>query len=124
MITVKDCEAFCDADPKWVNELARRECLGMVQAYACAHELMAGAPAAPFCADHAAAEPAASATGPLRISGTMSSGGTSSTFGIATPNLVVREFRPGRILTFGLSGLPPTHTLNGSGPAHYAVQGE
>lgn len=38
MITVKDCEAFCDADPNWVHELACRECLTMVQAYARAHE--------------------------------------------------------------------------------------
>ena len=34
MITIRDCEAFCDADPRWVRELARRESLGMVQAYA------------------------------------------------------------------------------------------
>lgn len=38
MITVKDCEAFCDADPNWVHELACRECLTMVPAYARAHE--------------------------------------------------------------------------------------
>jgi len=38
MITIKDCEAFCDADPNWVRELACRECLSMVQAYAQAHE--------------------------------------------------------------------------------------
>lgn len=38
MITVKDCEAFCDANPSWVHELACRECLSMVQAYARAHE--------------------------------------------------------------------------------------
>ena len=38
MITVKDCEAFCDADPSWVHELACRECLTMVTAYARAHE--------------------------------------------------------------------------------------
>ena len=37
MITISDCEAFCDADPGWVRELARREGLGMVQAYAEAH---------------------------------------------------------------------------------------
>lgn len=43
MITISDCEAFCDADPGWVRELARRECLGMVQAYAQAHESMTGA---------------------------------------------------------------------------------
>ena len=40
MITINDCEAFCDADPGWARELARRERLGMVQAYAQAHELM------------------------------------------------------------------------------------
>lgn len=40
MITVKDCEAFCDADPSWVHELACRECLTMVPAYAHAHEVM------------------------------------------------------------------------------------
>ncbi len=38
MITVKDCEALCDANPNWVNELACRECLFMVPAYASAHE--------------------------------------------------------------------------------------
>ena len=38
MITVKDCEALCDADPNWVHELACRECLTMVPAYARAHE--------------------------------------------------------------------------------------
>jgi hypothetical protein len=38
MITVNDCEAFCDADPSWVHELACRECLTMVPAYARAHE--------------------------------------------------------------------------------------
>lgn len=43
MITLSDCEAFCDADPGWVRELARREQLGMVQAYAQAHEMMTGA---------------------------------------------------------------------------------
>lgn len=43
MITMSDCEAFCDADPNWVRELASRECLGMVQAYALAHESMMGA---------------------------------------------------------------------------------
>ena len=42
MITISDCEAFCDADPGWVRELARREQLGMVQAYAHAHESMTG----------------------------------------------------------------------------------
>jgi len=49
MITISDCEAFCDADPGWVRELARREQLGMVQAYAQAHESMTGAavPAVP-----------------------------------------------------------------------------
>lgn len=45
MITIRDCEAFCDADPGWVSELARRESLGMVQAYAEAHELVTGAAA-------------------------------------------------------------------------------
>lgn len=39
MITIKDCEAFCDADANWVNELACRDCLTMVQAYARAHEM-------------------------------------------------------------------------------------
>ena len=43
MITISDCEAFCDADPGWVRELARRECLGMIQACALAHESMMGA---------------------------------------------------------------------------------
>jgi len=51
MITISDCEAFCDADPGWVRELARREQLGMVQAYAQAHESMTAgvAPVAPTC---------------------------------------------------------------------------
>ena len=39
MITVKDCEAFCDANPNWVNELACRECLTLVPAYARAHDI-------------------------------------------------------------------------------------
>jgi hypothetical protein len=39
MITIKDCEAFCEADTNWVNELACRECLTMVHAYARAHEM-------------------------------------------------------------------------------------
>lgn len=38
MITIEDCESFCDANPNWVSELACRECLTMVQAYARAHE--------------------------------------------------------------------------------------
>ena len=44
MITISDCEAFCDADPGWVRELARRERLGMVQAYAQAQEWMTDLP--------------------------------------------------------------------------------
>jgi hypothetical protein len=46
MITIKDCEALCDADPNWVHELACRECLTMIQAYASAHE-------ATVCANYA-----------------------------------------------------------------------
>lgn len=38
MITIKDCESLYDADPGWVRELACRECLTMVPAYASAHE--------------------------------------------------------------------------------------
>lgn len=38
MITIKDFEAFCDADPGLVDELACRECLTMTEAYARAHE--------------------------------------------------------------------------------------
>ena len=37
MIRIEDCEAFCDAEPGWVGELAARECLPMVMAYASAH---------------------------------------------------------------------------------------
>lgn len=37
MITIKDCEAFCDADPAWVDELAGNACPSLVQAYARAH---------------------------------------------------------------------------------------
>lgn len=44
MITLSDCEAFCDADPGWVHELARREGLALAQAYAHAHQSMTGAP--------------------------------------------------------------------------------
>lgn len=40
MITIEDCEAFCEADPGWVSELACRECLTMVPAYARAHEAL------------------------------------------------------------------------------------
>jgi hypothetical protein len=43
MITISDCEAFCDADSGWARELARRERLSMVQAYAQAHRSMTGA---------------------------------------------------------------------------------
>lgn len=50
MITIEDCEAFCDADPDVVHEVACRECLGMVQAYARAHE-------ARLCEDAAGAQP-------------------------------------------------------------------
>lgn len=39
MITIKDCEAFCDADPSWVQEMACRDCLTMVPAYAAAHHI-------------------------------------------------------------------------------------
>lgn len=38
MITIEDCAAFCEADPGWVSELACREGLTMVEAYARAHE--------------------------------------------------------------------------------------
>lgn len=54
MITISDCEAFCEADPDRVRALARRECLGMVQAYAQAHASMMGAPVPimPGCPTH------------------------------------------------------------------------
>ena len=39
MITIKDCEAFCDVDPSWVHEMACRDCLTMVPAYAAAHHI-------------------------------------------------------------------------------------
>lgn len=38
MITIEDCEAFCEAEPAVVRELACSERLTMVQAYALAHE--------------------------------------------------------------------------------------
>lgn len=38
MITLKDLEAFCDADSKLLVEIAARERLNIVQAYARAHE--------------------------------------------------------------------------------------
>lgn len=34
MITLRDFEAFCDADPDWVHDLACRERIGLIQAYA------------------------------------------------------------------------------------------
>lgn len=55
MITVKDCEAFCDANPNWVHELACRECLGMVPAYARAHEATVCASDVAMSAHHASA---------------------------------------------------------------------
>ncbi len=40
MITIEDCAAFCDADPRWVSQLARKESLGPIPAYAQAHALI------------------------------------------------------------------------------------
>lgn len=37
MITIDDCQAFCDAPPRLVDELAGREHLPLVQAFALAH---------------------------------------------------------------------------------------
>jgi hypothetical protein len=55
MITIEDCKAFCDANPDYASQLACEECLGMVQAYALAHEAVSCAndpridpPAAPL----------------------------------------------------------------------------
>lgn len=39
MITLEDCQAFCDAPTSQVDALACRECLTQVQAYARAHAL-------------------------------------------------------------------------------------
>ena len=39
MITIEDCKAFCDAPASHVEELACRECLPLVQAFARAHEM-------------------------------------------------------------------------------------
>lgn len=39
MITIEDCKAFCDASSSQVDELACRECLPLVQAYARAHDM-------------------------------------------------------------------------------------
>jgi hypothetical protein len=61
MITVKDCEAFCDADPNWVHELACRECLTMVLAYARAHETMVRANGVMMPAHHSHAAETSSA---------------------------------------------------------------
>lgn len=59
MITIDDCQAFCEADPGWVSELAGRECLTMVQAYARAHE-------ATLCANDCRSEcPAETARHPI-----------------------------------------------------------
>ena len=38
MITIEDCKAFCDAPASQVEELACRECLPLVQAFARALE--------------------------------------------------------------------------------------
>lgn len=43
MITLADCQAFCDVDATWVEELASRESLTLIAAYAQAqtmHEVM------------------------------------------------------------------------------------
>lgn len=40
MITIEDCAAFCEADARWVNHLARKESLTPIQAYAQAHALI------------------------------------------------------------------------------------
>lgn len=37
MITLEDCAAFCDADPRWVHEMACRDAMPLISAYACAH---------------------------------------------------------------------------------------
>jgi tellurite resistance protein len=39
LITIEDCKAFCDAPASHVEELACRECLPLVQAFARAHEM-------------------------------------------------------------------------------------
>jgi len=40
LITIEDCKAFCDAPASHVEELACRECLPLVQAFARAHEMV------------------------------------------------------------------------------------
>lgn len=39
MITLADCQAFCDVDATWVEELASRESLTLIAAYAQAQTL-------------------------------------------------------------------------------------
>lgn len=38
MITLEDCEAFCEAEPALVEEVARHDCLAGIAALAKAHE--------------------------------------------------------------------------------------
>ena len=43
MITLDDCDAFCEAEPELVESLASQQQLAMVMAFACAHGYAAGA---------------------------------------------------------------------------------
>jgi len=43
LITLDDCDAFCEADPALVESLASHQQLALVMAYACAHGYATGA---------------------------------------------------------------------------------
>lgn len=43
MITLDDCDAFCEAEPELVESLASQQQLAMVMAFACANGYAAGA---------------------------------------------------------------------------------
>ncbi|HMX16474.1 MAG TPA: hypothetical protein PK375_02380 [Rhodocyclaceae bacterium] len=56
MIRIEECEALFERRPDWVSEMACRDCLTLVPAYADPHE-------AQVCADHFAGVPEFAAAG-------------------------------------------------------------
>jgi hypothetical protein len=51
LITLDDCDAFCEAEPELVESLASQQQLAMVMAFACAHGYAAGASEWPLAAE-------------------------------------------------------------------------
>jgi hypothetical protein len=51
LITLDDCDAFCEGDPALVESLASEQHMAMVMAFACAHGYSAGASEWPPAAD-------------------------------------------------------------------------